>query len=545
MIYAIFLCDKTWSIQKILRQNFQLTLKEGTCLSSMIDNPEILSRNGDKYRCVPLTFTDQDFTLPALIHFFPEGALIILSHTESDADFMELFNAYNDSISWAEDHFQGLYHNEYYLIQQMNNQLIDSKRALARSNMRLEQLISEMKETNKQLETARSTAEKAMKIAEQANESKTRFMANISHDIRTPLNAILGLSALMEHELDHPETLKTYIQKLQYSGEHLLGLINDILDMSKIENGSVTLQEESVMLSEQIEQIHTIIRPQAEARSQIFEIQKENISQEAFITDATRLRQLLLNLLSNAVKYTPEGGRILLVIQECPASDPTQVSYHFTVSDTGIGMSEDFLRHIFEPFARSQLTAGTTQGTGLGMAIAKNIVDMMHGTIQVKSTLGKGSIFDVMLSFPKATHVQTAATPATSEETVSLDGKRFLCAEDNALNAEILTSMLELSGASCTIYENGQLLCEAFEQMKPGDYNAVLMDVQMPVMNGYEATQTIRNSANPLGASIPIIAMTANSFAEDIQRCLDCGMNAHISKPINMETLKQILSEYS
>lgn len=544
MIYAIFLCDKTWRIQKILRQDSCLTLKEGTCLSSMIDKPELLSRNGDQHLCVPLTFTDLDFTLPALIHFFPEGALIILSHTESDADFIELFNTYNDSITWAEDHFQGLYHNEYYLIQQMNNQLIDSKRALARSNMRLEQLISEMKETNKQLEIARVTAEKAMKAAEQANDSKTQFMASVSHDIRTPLNAILGLSTLMEHELHNPDTLKTYIKKLQYSGEHLLGLINDILDMSKIENDSVTLQNDSVNISEQIEQIHTIIRPQAEARQQAFEICKKNLSPERVIADATRLRQILLNLLSNAVKYTPVGGKILFTTEELPASDSAQISYHFAVRDNGIGMSEDFLRHIFEPFARSQLTAETTQGTGLGMAIAKNIVDMMHGSIQVESTLNEGSCFEVDLSFPKDTSSHSTADSSATQEILSLEGKRFLCAEDNELNAEILTSMLELSGASCTIYANGKLLCDAFEHVQPGAYNAVLMDVQMPVMNGYEATKAIRNSTNPLGATIPIIAMTANSFAEDIRRCLDSGMNAHISKPINMDTLKQILSAY-
>lgn len=543
MIYAVFLCDKTWNIRKILRQHSPLALQEGVSLTSLLDTSASLPEDGE-HHCILLTFTSPRMSLPAVIHAFPEGALILLSHAQTDEELMELFTTYQESISWAKDHFQGLYHNEYYLIQQMNNQLIDSKRALARSNMRLEQLITEMKSTNEQLEIAKTTAERAMQVAEHANQSKTQFMASISHDIRTPLNAILGLATLMEHELDHPDTLKNYIKKLQYSGEHLLGLINDILDMSQIESGSTLLHEGSVDLQQQLEQIATIIRPQAEARKQTFAIRGENVTHLHFISDATRLRQVLLNLLSNAVKYTPENGKIDFTIQELKSEKEGYISYRFTVRDSGIGMSEEFIQHIFEPYARSEKSAGSIQGTGLGMTITKNIIDMMNGTIHIESTPEKGSTFIIDVSFQ-----EDATTPDTSSnisgEESTLEGKHFLCAEDNELNAEILSSMLELSGASCKIYENGKLLADAFEHVKPGEYDAILMDVQMPVMNGYEATDAIRNSKNPLGTTIPIIAMTANSFAEDIERCLAAGMDAHIGKPIQIETLIQILNQYT
>lgn len=543
MIYAVFLCDKTWNIRKILRQHSPLTLQEGACLTSLLDTPASLPEDGE-HHCIPLAFTNPRMSLPAVIHSFPEGALILLSHAQTDEELIELFTTYQESISWAKDHFQGLYHNEYYLIQQMNNQLIDSKRALARSNMRLEQLITEMKSTNEQLEIARTTAERAMQVAERANKSKTQFMASISHDIRTPLNAILGLATLMEHELEHPDILRNYIKKLQYSGEHLLGLINDILDMSQIESGSTLLREGSVDLQQQLEQIATIIRPQAEARKQTFTIHGENVTHLHFISDATRLRQVLLNLLSNAVKYTPEHGKIDFAIQELPAAKEGYISYRFTVRDSGIGMSEEFIQHIFEPYARSEKSAGNIQGTGLGMAITKNIIDMMKGTIRIKSTPGVGSTFIIDVSFQEDTATSDTSSNISGEES-TLEGKRFLCAEDNALNAEILSSMLELSGASCKIYENGKLLADAFEHVNPGEYDAILMDVQMPVMNGYEATDTIRNSTNPLGATIPIIAMTANSFAEDIERCLAAGMDAHIGKPIQMNTLLEVLNQYT
>lgn len=259
-----------------------------------------------------------------------------------------------------------------------------------------------------------------------------------------------------------------------------------------------------------------------------------------------RFRQILMNLFSNSVKYTPEGGKIHFSIHKT-GEDENRQTYRFVIEDSGIGMSPEFAEHIFDPFTRAESVVGEIQGTGLGMAITKSIVNAMGGTIRVESTLGKGSCFYVDLSFEicqdeKASETEkTVLTDVQTEETVNLKGMRLLCAEDNELNAEILTAMLNLEGAECTVYENGKLLADAFEQIQPGEYDAILMDIQMPVMNGYEAAKKIRNSRNPLGKKIPIIAMTANAFAEDVQRCMEAGMDAHIAKPVDVTTLKNTM----
>ena len=551
MVYSVFLCDKKWIIHNILRCEPELShiLHRGVCLTEQICDSEILTNEEERHRSVFFTFKGTSLTLPAFIRAFPQGHLVILSHIENDQEFVDFSHVYERSLEWAEDHFQGLYHNEYYQIQLINNQLVDSQRALARSNMKLKQTMNEIQETNVQLQQARQSAEHAMEMAKRANDSKTRFLANMSHDIRTPLNAIVGISSLMEHSLDDPERMKNYIQKLQASGRHLMDLINDILDMSKIENSSIELRTEHLSLNEQIEQVVTMIRPQAKERNQQFLVQTDTIQHSHFLGDATRLRQVLINLLSNAVKYTQEQGHISFRIQELPGSDDSRVTYHFTVEDNGIGMTEEFTRHIFEPFSRSDASIESkAQGTGLGMSITKHIIDAMGGQIQVFSTPGKGSRFEVTLTFKidkNAQHQESSFSQfaSASSDACFLSGMHFLCAEDNALNAEILTSLLELSGASCTIYENGRQLVDAFDSVHDGDYQAILMDVRMPVMDGYEATKCIRNGKNPLGRTIPIIAMTANAFSEDIQHSLDVGMDAHISKPIDLNVLEQTMKK--
>lgn len=545
MIYAVFLCDKNWIIKKIKEHRADFFIQEGKCLSEFLVNSDQLKREEDKHYAIVLHFSGMEKAVPAFIRTFAEGALVILSHLENDAEATELYNHYDEYVEWAKDHIQGLYHNEFYLIQQMNNQLIDSQRALACSNMRLQQAVGEIQATNEKLEVAKQTAERAMQVAEKASKSKTEFLASMSHDIRTPMNAIYGISNLMQHELQNPDKMLDYIEKLQTSSKHLLGIINDILDVSKIENNSMELRKEEVDLEEQLEQIETVIRQQATEHEQNFDMVLE-VEHWHFFGDAARLRQVLINLLSNAVKYTPNGGSISFCVQELSNDGNTEyVIYCFTVKDTGVGMSPEFMEHIFEPFARSRKSIESEiQGAGLGMAITKNIVEMMGGSIKVDSVVGEGSCFEVKLSFKrnqKADITERKAGGVLNKEHMNrvLDGKRFLCAEDNALNAQILEAILELAGAECTIYADGKQLIDAFAKIKPGEYDAILMDVQMPVMNGYEATRYIRENGNSLGKTIPIIAMTANAFSEDVRHSMEAGMDAHVSKPIDLKILEK------
>lgn len=520
-------------------------------------------------------------------------------------------------------------------------------------------------EENRKIQLASMEALKAEKRkADIANMSKSDFLTNMSHDIRTPMNAIVGLANLMEHDKDDPALMSIYIHKIQVSSQHLLSLINDVLDMSKIESGEVILGNEPVSLAEQVAQVNSIIRPRVDEHKQTFVIRTHEIAHEFLLGDAVRLRQLLINILSNAVKYTQEGGSISLDMAELPSADNDKVTIEICVTDNGCGMDPEFLKHIFDPFTRAESsTINKVQGTGLGMAITKNIIDLMGGQITAQSQLGKGSRFTVTLPlaidkdakhridaekvlliaheeslvknalaafsttnvrlwiakskpevesilqetdidtillaghihdhelaqivkilreeaqdavliicvdyeqdelasgilaqddvdglisrpffFSNFAHVVNQARDGgTGEDEPKgsvFNGMRFLCAEDNDLNAEILDAILDLNGASCTIYPNGKELVDAFEAVKPGDYDAILMDVQMPVMNGLDATRAIRASKNELGHSIPIIAMTANAFSSDIQDCLKSGMDAHVAKPLDITVLERTL----
>ena len=387
----------------------------------------------------------------------------------------------------------------------------------------------------------------ALEIAEKASKAKTDFLSNMSHDIRTPMNAIIGITTLMKNELHQPEKLAEHLGKLETSGQLLLGIINDILDMSRIESGKTTLNVEKMNLTQQISQLDSVIRQQAGQRRQTFTVET-HVQHENVLGDSNRLKQVLMNILSNAVKYTPNGGHIRLEIDELTHTEH-YTKYRFVVQDDGIGMSEEFQKTLFEPFTREE-KSGTNkvQGTGLGMAITKSIVDLMGGTIHVESTTGKGTRFEVVLEFPidaEADTVQETQVPPEEEETASpLSGMKFLCAEDNAINAEILEMLLEANGASCTICANGQEIVDAFASVKPGDYDMILMDVQMPVMDGLEATRRIRSSENPLGKTIPILAMTANAFLEDMQKSREAGMDEHLSKPVDIAALEQTVKRF-
>ena len=381
----------------------------------------------------------------------------------------------------------------------------------------------------------------ALDMAREANRSKSTFLANMSHDIRTPMNAIIGITALIEHDVDNAAKVKEYAKKIEVSSQHLLGLINDVLDMSKIESGKTTLNFVDFSISEMLRRIEILFRPQTDAKNQTLLITKEHIHHEWLNGDSVRLMQVFNNLMSNAIKYTQEGGKIQFFAEECQTNSSVYAKFRFIVKDNGIGMSEEFQDKIFDSFTREENSViNKIQGTGLGMAISKNLIQAMGGTIEVKSEKGKGSCFEVIVDFKiaenKEVYQPEQIEDEKQDETI-LNGMCFLCAEDNELNAEILKELLDIEGAKCQICENGEKVVEAFEKSQPGEYDMILMDIQMPVMNGYEATKAIRNSKHPMAKTIPIIAMTANAFSEDIQKSFSAGMNAHVSKPVEMKVL--------
>ena len=432
----------------------------------------------------------------------------------------------------------------WFLLRQKQQQELQAEKE---ANLRLEQYNIQLTQANDELRRAQDIAAEALQSAERASKAKTDFLSNMSHDIRTPMNAIVGLTALMENELDEPEKLADHLGKLKSSGQLLLDIINNILDMSRIESGKTTLTIEPMDLSHQLDQLNTMIFSQANVKKQTFTV-STHIQHKNLLADPTRLNQVLMNILSNAVKYTPQGGHIRLAVDELTHTEH-YAKYRFIVQDDGIGMSAAYQKTLFDPFTREE-KSGTNkvQGTGLGMAITKSIIDLMGGTIRVESATGKGTRFEVVLEFPidaEADKVQTApALPEEAEAVSPLSGMNFLCDEDNAINAEILELLLETKGARCTICSNGQEIVDAFASVKPGEYDMILMDVQMPVMDGLEATRRIRNGENPLGRTIPILAMTANAFLEDMQKSRDAGMDEHLSKPVDINALEQTVKRF-
>ena len=407
------------------------------------------------------------------------------------------------------------------------------------------QTMKEMEAVNQKLKKAKNVATEALQTAENANKAKTDFLSNMSHDIRTPMNAIIGITSLIRHDAGNKAKVIEYADKIDISSQHLLGIINDVLDMSKIEAGKTVFKYSDFSILDLMQELDTIFHTQIYEKQQTLTIIKENIQHEWVNGDQVHLMQIFSNLLSNAVKYTQEGGEIQFFVEECETKSSVYAKYRFLVSDNGMGMSADFKETIFDPFTRAESSVtNKVQGTGLGMAITKNLVEAMGGTIDVDSELGQGSCFEVLMDLKIAEDrtVALAAQEETDEQDGNiLQGMKFLCAEDNELNAEILTELLKIEGAECTICENGEEILKAFEQSAPGDYDMILMDVQMPVMNGYDATKAIRRSSHELAKKIPIIAMTANAFSEDIQHSLAAGMNAHVSKPVEMKVLEKTI----
>lgn len=392
--------------------------------------------------------------------------------------------------------------------------------------------------------------EDALVQAEQANQAKSDFLSSMSHDIRTPMNAIMGMTALAAAHVDNRERLIDCLEKISFSSKHLLSLINDILDMSKIERGKIELNLEDIDITDLAGQLSGMLASQAETAGLKFTVQLSNVLHTKFSGDSLRINQILINILGNAIKFTPEGGTVGFQVEEIsPREGQEGVRYLFTIRDTGIGMTEDFLKHIFEPFTRNRNTAHV-EGTGLGLSITKGLVDLMNGEISVDSKERKGTTFRVELEFeaPKNDKGETDDLQAERvgvPDSIVFEGCCFLVAEDNAINSEILCELLHMFGACSVVKTDGLQAVQAFREAAPGTYDAILMDIQMPDMNGYEATRAIRKTAKTDAATIPIIAMTANAFAEDIQAALEAGMDAHVAKPIDIKnllaTLKKIL----
>ncbi len=390
----------------------------------------------------------------------------------------------------------------------------------------------------------------ALSAAQQASRAKTTFLNNMSHDIRTPMNAILGFTALAQAHRDDQAHLKDYLDKIRTSGTHLLHLINDILDMSRIESGAVRLEETEVHIPDLLEELHTMLQSLVAARNQTLRIDTQDIRHETVYMDKLRLNQVLLNIVGNAIKYTQPGGEITIRLQEKPGSRKNCAAYEFSVKDNGIGMSKEYLGHIFESFSREySSTVSGIQGTGLGMAITKNIVDMMGGEIRVESEEGKGSLFTVTLDL-RLTGEDTADEP---EETLPKEkkkekeksgvcrGKSVLLVEDNALNREIATAILEEAGMKVDTVNDGDEAVSAILNAPSDRYDLIFMDIQMPKMDGYTATREIRTLPDNRKANIPIVAMTANAFEEDKQKSYESGMNGHIIKPISIEAIEEAL----
>ena len=382
----------------------------------------------------------------------------------------------------------------------------------------------------------------AVAAAETANRAKSTFLSNMSHDIRTPMNAIIGFTTLAISNLDDQERVKDYLTKTLASSNHLLSLINDVLDMSRIESGKVTLEAKPVHLPELVHELRDIVQAVVSKKDLSLTLDTVGVENEDVIADPLRLEQILINVLANAVKFTPDGGQISLWIVQKDTAPAGYADFEFHIKDNGIGMSEEFQKHIFEQFARERTsTVSKIQGTGLGMAITKSLVDMMGGGITVKSEQGKGSEFTISLRFPIG-EAKTGQTPPAAKAS-AFTGKKLLVVEDNELNLEIASTLLKEAGFEVDTAENGKIAVEKVEAASADRYDLILMDIQMPEMDGYEATRRIRALPDAKKAALPIVAMTANAFEDDRKNALHAGMNGHIAKPLDIQKLFQVLSE--
>jgi len=389
--------------------------------------------------------------------------------------------------------------------------------------------------------------EEALLKAQQANQAKSIFLNNMSHDIRTPMNGIMGYTTLAEENISNTAEVKTYLEKIKLVSKHLLSLINDVLDMSRIESGRIELDPQPTNLISLVDELKSILQSDVEANKLQFQVDTNGIMDDTVLCDRLRLKQVLLNLLSNAVKFTPVGGLVSIKLFQKPASDANRSTFEFHVEDTGIGIDKDFIDKLFVPFERARnSTVSGIQGTGLGMSITKSIVDIMGGTITVESEPNKGTKFVVSVAFKTIMH-QDMDVSVRTKDNYDFTGKSVLLVEDNMINQEIAKALLEGVNFKVDIADNGSQALEKIKQAKDGQYDVILMDIQMPVMDGYEATEAIRALDNDYCKKVPIIAMTANVFAEDKLKAMNAGMNGHVSKPIDTRelftTLKSILAD--
>ena len=398
----------------------------------------------------------------------------------------------------------------------------------------------------------------ALAEAQAANKAKTSFLHSMSHDIRTPMNAIMGYTELALKHIDESEQVRNYLSKTRSASIHLLALINDVLDMSRIESGKLTFSENEENLPEIISSLKDIVQADSLAKKLDLSFDCSGISDENILCDRLHLNQILLNILSNAVKYTPEGGSVSMTVSQKKNHSRKNGTFLFVVKDTGIGMSKEFLASIYEPFTREQTsTVAGIQGTGLGMSIARKIVDMMGGKIDIQSESGKGTEVSITLNFrlggkqaDEAAGENASALPAAGGASAEapagfslFNGKKILLVEDNAFNREIMVEILAGYGFIIETAENGSVALEKVAAASAGDYDLILMDVQMPVMNGFEATRRIRSLKSDMSV-VPIIAMTADAFEEDRKMALEAGMNAHLAKPVDSHKLEKVLSEF-
>ena len=401
-------------------------------------------------------------------------------------------------------------------------------------------LISSKKHRERQYE---AELEKAAEQAKNANEAKTRFLFNMSHDIRTPMNAIVGFSGLLEKNLQNERKAKEYLEKIQSSSNLLLRIINQVLEMARIESGTAVLQLKAEDMDALFHRVNTVFEE---------DVRKKNLQYHAVldvrhhyvVCDQTKLQEIMLNIISNAIKYTPEGHSIYVEVHEAVSENPSKIRYIFSCEDTGIGMSEEYLPHIYEEFSREHTTTeNKVQGTGLGLSIIKSMIELMGGSIQVESRQGIGTKFTIDLSFDIALKEEVYGSEDTIESSAihTIKGKRILLVEDNELNAEIAKTVLEDVGALITRAENGQQALELFKEKPAGTFDVILMDLMMPVMDGYTATRKIRELERSDAKTVPIIAMTANAFQEDAEKCIAVGMNAHLAKPLDIEKMKKTI----
>ena len=413
---------------------------------------------------------------------------------------------------------------------------------------KLEEALEREHSQTEKLSISQAELQAALAEAERANRSKTAFLSNMSHEIRTPMNAIIGLNNLAMNDPTTSEGTKEYLQKIGISAKHLLGIINDILDMSRIESGKMFIKNEEFSFSECIEQINTIITGQCREKDIVYSFRTAGKIDEYYVGDTMKLRQVFINILGNAAKFTPEGGRIEFNIEEIRRYDNKAV-LQFIIRDNGIGMSKDFLPHIFEAFSQEDTSFYSKHGsTGIGMPITKSIVELMNGTIEVESEKGKGTVFTVIITLGICENQAETNSSGTNEAAAEkaapdLNGRRILLAEDIPVNAEIMVMMLKMHNIETDIAENGRIAVEKFTEQPECYYDAIIMDMRMPEMNGLEATRHIRSSGRADAETIPIIALTANAFDEDIQNSMQAGLNAHLSKPVEPSVLFELLKK--